>query len=81
MLSQTEMKRLWVENGEYRRRCVFGVSITRMAMCLGRMQACREKHPDAHAVSVDEIPAWIAEMREVMDAWPDVTEGGRDDSR
>ena len=76
MITEKEIRKRWAENGEYRRRHVFNVSIARLEICLGRMQACRNEHPDAHAVSVDEIPAWIAEMKGVMDAWPE--EGGSD---
>lgn len=77
MITEKEIRARWAENGEYRRRCEFKRAIVRLEICLGRMRACREEHPDAHAVSVDEIPAWIAEMKEVMDAWP---EGCSDDA-
>ncbi len=36
----------------------------RLEICQGRMQACHDKNPDEHQVSIEELPAWIAEMKE-----------------
>jgi hypothetical protein len=39
---------------------------TRLEVALGRMRACRAEVPDAHAVSMLEIPAWIEEQRRTL---------------
>jgi hypothetical protein len=37
----------------------------RLEICQGRMQACHNKNPDEHQVSIEELPAWIEEMKEL----------------
>ena len=37
----------------------------RLEICFGRMQACHQKNPEEHQVSMLELPAWIEEMKEL----------------
>lgn len=68
-ISGDERKRLWAENGEYRRHCALKQAIDWLGICHGRMEACHKQHPEAHQISVEEVPQWIAALREVYDNW------------
>jgi len=73
-LTQAERKKLWAENGEYRRRCALKQAIDWLNCCEGRMIACRKDHPGQHEVSVREVPEWVSELQKVYDEWPEVTQ-------
>jgi hypothetical protein len=44
------------------------LAATRLEICLARMRACREEWPEAHGVSMVELPVWIAETRKAAES-------------
>ena len=50
-----------------RLRRALEVAVSRVETLVGRVLACREKHPDAHAVTAIEGPAWIEEGRKALE--------------
>jgi hypothetical protein len=51
-----------------RARLALRTAATRLEICLARMRACREEWPEAHAVSMIELPAWIENTRKAAES-------------
>lgn len=69
MISPEELAE--IERGAKRveKRAAFSQAIGYLNLCLGRMRACREEHPEAHVVSVGELPRWIKYLELVLENW------------
>ena len=53
-----------------KRRQVLDRARARLETLHHRLLECEQAHPGTHGVSLEELPAWIAEIRAALSTWP-----------